>query len=277
MRSSTPVCGPGPSSNFRLAASFGSSIVISHSCLAPPLCAGALCCLLLVVCVGYTSARSGENLRVHPESAPAQIVILNGAPRAGKSSIVAVIQDTFDGVWMNLGVDLFARNVTPRRYQPGIGLRPGPGPRKGGDKPELEPLVPVMYAALYESIAAHSRLGLNVVVDVGHHGAIHPGVLGDCARRLTGLPALFVGVRCPIEDIMRRREEAGPSRYTLGTPEEPVPPPVLLWQDEVHKPGLYDLEVDTSKLSPQDCAELIRRRLRDGPPGTAFERLAREG
>jgi chloramphenicol 3-O phosphotransferase len=28
---------------------------------------------------------------------PGQIVILNGAPRAGKSSIVAVIQETFDG------------------------------------------------------------------------------------------------------------------------------------------------------------------------------------
>ena len=54
-----------------------------------------------------------------------QIVILNGAPRSGKSSIVAAIQETFDGVWMNLGVDVFVRHVTPERYRPGIGLRPG--------------------------------------------------------------------------------------------------------------------------------------------------------
>jgi chloramphenicol 3-O phosphotransferase len=207
---------------------------------------------------------------------PGQIVILNGAPRAGKTSIAKVIQDTFDGVWMNLGVDVFARGVTPERYQPGIGLRPGPGPGSGGDKPELEPLLPVLFAALYESIAAHSRLGLNVVVDVGHHGAIHQHLLGDCARRLAGLPVLFVGVRCPIEEIMRRRNEAGPGRgYAVGTPDEPVPPPVRLWQEEVHKPGVYDLEVDTSVLSPQECAEAIRRRLAEGP-GTAFERLAAE-
>ena len=32
-----------------------------------------------------------------------QIVILNGAPRSGKSSIAAVIQDTFEGPWVNLG------------------------------------------------------------------------------------------------------------------------------------------------------------------------------
>ena len=206
-------------------------------------------------------------------SAPGQIVILNGAPRSGKSSIVRVIQDTFDGVWMNLGVDVFARGVTPKKYQPGIGLRPGPGPGFGGDAPELEPLVPAFYAAVYESIAAHSRLGLNVVTDVGHHGAIHPDVLGDCARRLTGLPVLFVGVRCPIEVIMQRRNESPPGRYVMA-PDEPVPPPVYLWQEEVHRPGIYDLELDTSLLSPQDCAEQIRQRLAEEAPGTAVRQLA---
>ncbi len=205
---------------------------------------------------------------------PGQIVILNGAPQAGKSSIVRVIQDAFEGVWMNLGVDVFARGVTPKRYQPGIGLRPGPGPGFGGDAPELEALVPVFYAAMYESIAAHSRRGLNVVADVGHHGAIHPEILSNCARQLTGLPVLFVGVRCPIEEIMRRRNESRPGGYVVGSPDEPVPPPVLLWQEEVHKPGIQDLEMDTSRLSPQACAEEIRQRLAEGPPGTAFQQLS---
>src|SRR6476620_8447304 len=95
---------------------------------------------------------------------PGQIIILNGAPRSGKSSIAAAIQETFEGVWMNLGVDRYMQ-MTPARYQPGIGLRPG------GERPDLEPLVALMYRALYESIAAHSRIRLNVVTDVGHHDA----------------------------------------------------------------------------------------------------------
>jgi chloramphenicol 3-O phosphotransferase len=206
---------------------------------------------------------------------PGQIVILNGAPRSGKSSIVRVIQDTFDGVWMNLGVDVFARGVTPKRYQPGVGLRPGPGSGFGGDRPDLEPLLPTLYAAMYESIAAHSRLGLNVVSEGGHHGTINPDILPKCARRLGGLPVLFVGVRCPIEEIMKRRNQTGhEGGYVVGTDSEPVPPPVVLWQEEVHKPGIYDLEVDTSLLSPEDCAEKIRQRLADGPTGTAFQQLA---
>jgi chloramphenicol 3-O phosphotransferase len=202
------------------------------------------------------------------EGAPGQIIILNGAPRAGKSSIVAAIQQTFDGVWMNLGVDWFMR-MTPARVQPGIGLRPG------GEYPALEPLVVVLYAAMYDAIAAHSRRGLNVVVDVGHHDAysVPRGILYDCARRLQGLPVLFVGVRCPLDIIMARR------RHTWGATDsaDTIPPPVRRWQDAVHDPGIYDLEVDTSVLTPESCAALIRERLGNGPPPSAFAHLATMG
>jgi chloramphenicol 3-O phosphotransferase len=204
-----------------------------------------------------------------------QIIILNGAPRSGKSSIAAAIQETFDGVWMNLGVDVFVRHITPPRYRPGIGLRPG------AERADLEPLVPLLFAAMYDSIAAHSKLGLNVVVDVGHHdGYILPTtILTDSARRLAGLPILFVGVICPIETIMERRNVGQVGRegdYVVGSPAEAVPVPVQRWQREVHIPGIYDLEVDTSKLSPEECADTIRQRLTDGPPPQAFRRLAAE-
>lgn len=198
---------------------------------------------------------------------PGKIIILNGAPRSGKSSIVAVIQETFDGLWMNLGVDRFM-SMTPARYQPGMGLRPG------GERQDLEPVVPILYRAMYESIAAHSRLGLNVVVDVGHHDAYATprGILADCARRLSRLPVLFVGVRCPIAIIMERRRATG---WNADSPADaPVPQPVRLWQHEVHIPGIYDLEVDTSLLSPSECASAIRRHLEGGPAPSAFQRLA---
>src|SRR4029077_19226617 len=196
-----------------------------------------------------------------------QIVILNGAPRSGKSSIVAAIQQSFDGPWMNLGVDVFVREVTPARDRHGMELRPGEEARA------VAPLVPVFYAAMYDSIAAHSRMGLNVVVDVGHYDR---AILADSARRLAGLPVLFVGVRCPVAVIMERRNagQVGREReYATGSEAEPVPAPVLRWQNAVHVPGIYDLEVDTSRLSPDESAAAIRRRLDAGPPGSAFAQL----
>lgn len=205
-----------------------------------------------------------------PSPAPGTIIILNGTPRSGKSSIVAVIQDTFAGVWMNLGVDRFMA-MTPTRYLPSIGLRPG------GERPDLEPLVLTLYRAMYESIAAHSRLGLNVVVDVGHHDAYATprGILPACARVLNGLPVLFVGVRCPLDVVMERRRATG--WETGSSADAPVPQPVRLWQQEVHRGRIYDLEVDTALLSPSACAELIRQRLDSGARPSAFQRIAALG
>lgn len=198
---------------------------------------------------------------------PGQIIILNGTPRSGKSSIVKVIQETFDGPWMNLGVDVFKERIIPQRYSPAIGLRPG------GEAPNLEPLIVVLYAAMYESIAIHSQLGLNVVVDVGHHDnySIPRGILVDSAQRLNGLPVLFVGVRCPIETIMERRRKTWENGASA---DEPALDLIQLWQQEVHDPGIYDLEVDTSLLSPEECAEKIQRWLEDEMRPSAFERLA---
>ncbi|WP_371823894.1 chloramphenicol phosphotransferase CPT family protein [Phyllobacterium sp. 628] len=203
-----------------------------------------------------------------------QIIILNGAPRSGKSCIAAAIQESFEGPWMNLGVDTYVRHATPLRYQPGIGLRPG------GERPDLEPLIPVFYAALYDCIAAHSRLGLNVVADIGHHDSYSKplNILGDCAKRLNGLPVLFVGVRCPLDIIMQRRNTGQAGRegaYAVGSADEPIPAPVLRWQEAVHIPGLYDLEVDTSTSSSAACAATIKETLqRSLHHPTAFERLA---
>lgn len=206
---------------------------------------------------------------------PGRIVVLNGAPRAGKTSIARALQEADDGPWLNLGVDALGTTL-PARWWPGLGLRPG------GERPDIEDLVPVLAEALYRSVAVHARLGLDVVVDVGHHdGHSRPlDVLGRVAGWLDGLPALLVGVRCPVEEIMRRRN-AGPAegdgragRYATSLPDGSVPEAVLRWQEEVHRPGRYDLEVDTSRLSPARCARAVLDRLRDGPPPTALAELA---
>jgi len=197
---------------------------------------------------------------------PGQIVVLNGTPRAGKSSIARAIQDGFDGVWMNLGIDTL-KKATPERFQPGIGLRPG------GERPDLEPLVRTLYLALYGSVAAHSRLGVNVVVDATHHDDYSRpmGILPACAAVVRDLPVLFVGVRCPLDLIMRRRIATWGAGYD---PDGSVPAPVRRWQDAAHRDHRYDLEVDTSRASPEECATLIAERLVAGVRATAFAELA---
>lgn len=192
--------------------------------------------------------------------APAPVVVLNGAPRSGKSTIARALIDRLGEPWVNLGVDTM-QAATPKRLLPGMGLRPG------GERPDLEPFVVAAFEAIYSGVASLSSSGIGVAVDVGHHDDYSQplGILRRSAAQLAGAPVLFVGVRCPIETAMARRAETWAGEQVFEQARR--------WDQAVHRPGMYDLEVDTSTLSPDDCAARIEARLAAGP-GQMFAQAA---
>ena len=210
--------------------------------------------------------RSG-GLMENTSAKPGRVIVLNGVPRAGKTSIAREIQQQFPGVWMNLGVDNHIQ-ATPDALKPGVGLRPG-----GRVDPKIEAIVPGLYAALYDSVRAHALHGLNVVMDAKHHDSyIEPrgDMLLDCARRLEGIETLFIGVRCSLEQIWERLEQTwGLTRDTAGADQIAA---IELGQTVTHEHD-YDLVVDTTERSTADCTAAIRTLLEHPPSPSAFERL----
>lgn len=193
-----------------------------------------------------------------------RVVILNGVPRSGKSSIAHALQAR--GGWLNLGVDA-AMATTPAELLPGIGLRPG------GERPDLEPAVQRLYGELFATIADQARRGHDVVSDLGlHESYSRPLHILDLAQRtLRDLPVLFVGIRCPIEVVMARRNaDTQGGYYAAG---DGIPAPVQRWQDAVHDGKVYDLELDTSVLTPEQCAERVEQMLAAPPLLSAFDRM----
>jgi chloramphenicol 3-O phosphotransferase len=73
--------------------------------------------------------------------------------------------------------------------------------------------------------------------------------------------AYLIGIGCPLE-VLEEREKARKNR-TLGQAKAQF--------EIIHKFAVYDLEVDTSTLSAEECAERIQVRLRSSPE--AFKRL----
>ena len=118
------------------------------------------------------------------------------------------------------------------------------------------------------SVAAASRRGESTIVDVGHHDSYSQplGTLQLAADRLDGLPAWLSGVRCPLETILERRAAS-------GYPTED--PAIGRWQSAVHDPGIYDLDVDTSRSTAVACAAAILDHVGRGQP-TAWRQLRSE-
>jgi chloramphenicol 3-O phosphotransferase len=192
-------------------------------------------------------------------SASPKIVLLNGAPRSGKSSIADCLIDSHVG-WVRDGVDADMA-ATPASLRPGIGLRPG------GERPDLEETVHNRYRALFERLVQQLKSGNSVVVDVGlhHHyaSALHP--LWDAAEQLPLDATWLVGVHCDLEAILERRRRSPSELYESGEVGL-VPAPIVRWQAAVHDPGIYDLRVDTSTESATACAATILTHINRAEP-----------
>ncbi|MEM7285103.1 MAG: chloramphenicol phosphotransferase [Actinomycetota bacterium] len=191
-----------------------------------------------------------------------RVVILNGVPRSGKSSIAQALIATEPG-WVNHGVDA-SMAATPEPLLPGVGLRPG------GERPDLEPEVERLYRALWDRVATLADAGGDVVVDVGLHSdfAADLDPWAIAADALRSCDVLVVGVRAPLDAVLERRAAA--TGYLTAAETGPVPDAIRRWEAAVHDPGHYDMEVDTTVSSPAECAALILRRLARGPRDRAL-------
>lgn len=183
------------------------------------------------------------------ESSGGVVIVLNGAPRSGKSTVAAEIVNTFDGEWINLGVDSMLA-ATPPELLPAMGLRPG------GERRDLEPLVLQQYQRLFTQVVQTAGSGVNVAMDVGlHDGYSKPlGLADELAAAFVGLEVLLVGVHCSFEELRVRRAETGYLSWPVGGA---VPDPVRRWQVAVHRELTYDIEVDTSEMPAADCAAAV--------------------
>lgn len=134
--------------------------------------------------------------------------------------------------------------MTPQHRLPGIGLRPG-----SSDEDAIR-FRHACYRAWASAVLALCAEGFNVVADVGIY---EPELWEEILVRFQGVGILSVGLKCPVEEIVRRREATG-----WAPPHEEG---ALRWHDAIHQGKSYDLEIDTSALTPDQAAEIIYRRL----------------
>jgi chloramphenicol 3-O phosphotransferase len=185
---------------------------------------------------------------------PGTIIILNGASSAGKSSIVKALQTLLPEPALDAGLDRFLW-MLPWRY-----LERPLWDQVLGLATEAGPPGHQLVRGMHRAIVALSLSGWHIVAD---HVLVERAWVDDCVALLADLPAYLVGVRCPL-DVLVAREKARRER---------TPGQAAAQHEQVHAELVYDVEVDTSLLTAEQCARQIQARVADGTGPKALRHL----
>jgi len=181
-----------------------------------------------------------------------KIIFINGASSSGKTSILKALQNKLEEPYLDMGIDRFIW-MLPARYLD----RPlwddvlGKATEAGATGHQL-------FSGMHRAIAAAAERGNNIVAD---HVLVEKTWVAECVALFADSPAYLIGIQCPLE-ILEERERNRKNR-TLGQARAQF--------EVIHKYCRYDLEVDTSKFTPEECAAQIITRL--ASPPEAFKQL----
>src|SRR4051812_29983201 len=182
---------------------------------------------------------------------PGTIIILNGASSAGKSSILAHLQRTLDGPFLNAGIDKFIF-MLPSNY-----LNRPLWDDVFGEMDKAGAQGHILFSGMHHALAAMARQGNHLLAD---HVMVEKRWVEECALLFADLPAYLIGIHCPLE-LLEVRERERKDR-TLGQ--------ARLHFEHVHQYTRYALEIDTSLAPAEACAAQIAAFLAGGAPPHAF-------
>ncbi len=201
------------------------------------------------------------------------IIILNGTSSSGKTVIAKALQEILDGYYIHTGLDHYLERVPDKFNLVAAGISPSVvdgllwvTPDGGTHISEIRigPEGLRLLSGMYGAYAALAAAGNNLIVD---DVIFDSRVLEQAVRHLHPFRTLLVAVKCPYEIAERREQERGDRFLGLAKAH----------YDLVHSHGVYDLEVDTSILTPMECAEQIKHRLQNGSAPDALQRIQKSG
>ncbi len=177
------------------------------------------------------------------------LIILNGVPCSGKSTLLKNFQALSEEPYFSLGMDMFFEHVLPRKWfargkAEGIYTRDLEGPQRIEMEMIYGPVGQHLITIMHKSIAAALYNGNNVILD---HLLFDSGWYGQLNDLVKDFDPIWVKVTLPFDELVRR--EAIRKRAPFGY--------ARYYYDRMHEGVAYSLEINTQKLIPQEAAQLL--------------------
>ncbi|MES2465252.1 MAG: chloramphenicol phosphotransferase [Armatimonadota bacterium] len=182
------------------------------------------------------------------------IILLSGTSSAGKTSLALALQTLLPDPYFRISSDDQFALLHPRFLRPGT--------------PERESVRFPMVRAYYHTLAAVASSGSSVIADTilmpdwTDVTEMHQ-VNVECLGLLQSERVYFIGVVCSLKELERRERERGNRGAGSARAQFAL----------VHAHGCYDVTVDTSEKSPEECAKEIAVFLSKHAEPTGLRRL----
>lgn len=176
-----------------------------------------------------------------------RIIVLNGNGSVGKSSIAKALQQITAEPFLHVSMDVFLDMMPPSMFEGPDGMVFKKLEEDGRPVVEITvgPTAQRVLLGMRHAMAALARHGNNLIVD----DVMLDGDAAEYAEVFKGLTVNWVGVFAPL-DVLEERERARGDR-DLG---------LSRWlARHVHRGIKYDLEIDTSRATPVECAARIKQ------------------
>ncbi len=179
----------------------------------------------------------------------ARIVILNGIGSVGKSSIAKALQAMTREPFLHVQMDAFLEMLPEAYHDRPEGFVYSTSLEDGRPVVDIAtgPVGARLMRGMRHAIAAMAGQGNDLVVDE----VMTRSDWAEYEALLAPFEVLLVGVFAPLEILEAREAQRGDRMIGLARRQFGY----------LHEGMAYDLEVDTSKASPVECAALIKEEL----------------
>ncbi len=167
-----------------------------------------------------------------------KIILISGTSSSGKSTLAKGLQKSLADPFLHLQLDSYIE-MLPRIDDWEMFQR--------------------MVRGLNRSVAVMTEEENNLIVD---HVLIDNAWLEQLLELLRERYVLFVGLDCPLEELERRESKRDARRQGFARQQF----------DNIHKDKIYDLELDTSVLSAEECVARVLEFYNSSEP-QAFEKM----
>jgi chloramphenicol 3-O phosphotransferase len=189
------------------------------------------------------------------------ILLLNGCTSAGKTSLTRALQALLPDCWLRFGIDDAFSMLPDALYNDRAGFW-FDRDEWGDPRLNLGPEGRSAMAAYRRAVVAMAKAGARVIVD---EVILDAAARGDWLAVLPKTGVVICAVHCDVDELCRRELARGDRLVGQARGQF----------RHVHDEMIYDLQIDTTRASPEACAHQIASRLAGSEPFVALAAMRR--